>query len=78
MKKTTFPRLSANFFKRLIITVLIALVPVIIFLNPFWKKIDLETRSKAILLWALQSLGLLTSITLMVWLAPLIGSKFNL
>jgi hypothetical protein len=42
IKMTSYSRISCKFFGKFCITVLIALIPVIAFLNPFWGKIDLN------------------------------------
>ena len=41
LRKTTFPRLSKQFFKRLGLTLLVSAIPAVIFLNPLWKKINM-------------------------------------
>ena len=42
MKVIRYPRSSKKYILRLILSALLAVVPVAIFMNPFWKKLDLS------------------------------------
>lgn len=49
-----------------------ALIPVIFFMNPLWKKIELPDDRMAIMLYFLQSLAMLLGNYVLVGLAPAI------
>lgn len=53
MKVIRFKRNSKKYIIRLILSALMAAVPVAIFMNPLWKKIDLSDRNMAIMLFFL-------------------------
>ncbi len=78
MKVVTYPRSSKKYILRLILSALLAIIPVAIFLNPFWKKIELPTEKMAVMLFFLQSGGLMGGNFVLVGLAPAILSKLKL
>lgn len=78
MKVIKFKRSSKKYIIRLILSALMAVIPVAIFLNPFWKKIDLPDKDMAIMLYFLQSAGLMSGNFVLVGLGPTILAKFKL
>lgn len=78
MKAIKYPRTSKKYIIRLILSAILAIIPVAIFLNPFWKKIDLTDSQMAILLFFLQSAGLMSGNFVLVGLAPAILSRLKL
>lgn len=72
MRVIKFPRASKKYFLRLILSVLLAVVPVAIFMNPLWKKMSLQDEKMSIVLYFLQSAGLLLGNFVLVGFAPVI------
>lgn len=78
MKVIKYPRASKKYILRLILSALIATIPVAIFMNPFWKKIEMPDSQKATMLFFLQGAGLFFGNFVLVGLAPVILSKLRL
>jgi hypothetical protein len=72
MKVVSYERNSKKYILRLILSALMALIPVIFFMNPLWKKIDLSDDRMAIMLYFLQSSAMLFGNYVLVGLAPAI------
>lgn len=72
MRVIKFPRASKKYVLRLILSVLLAVVPVAIFMNPLWKKMNLPDEKMSIVLYFLQSAGLLLGNFVLVGFAPVI------
>lgn len=78
MKVIKYPRRSKKYILRLILSALLAVIPVAIFMNPLWKNIELEDADMAVLLFFLQSAGLMSGNFVLVGLGPAILSKLKL
>lgn len=78
MKVISYPRSTKKYLIRLILSALFAGIPVAIFMNPFWKKIDLPVEKMSIMLYFLQSLGLMCGNFVLVGLGPTILSRLRL
>lgn len=72
MKVIKYKRNSKKYIIRLILSALMAAIPVAIFMNPFWKKIDLPDQQMAIMLFFLQGTGLLLGNFVLVGLGPVL------
>ena len=69
MKRSKFRRKSIKFLKKILLTIILALIPLGIFLNPLWSKISLTTEDFSLLIWFLYSLGLMSGMFLLI-IAP--------
>ena len=78
MKAIRYPRASKKYIVRLILSALMAAIPVAIFMNPLWKKIDIPDSQKAVMLFFLQSAGLMLGKFVLVGLGPAILSRLKL
>lgn len=78
MKVIKYKRISKKYILRLIFSACLAVIPVAIFMNPFWKKIDLPDKQMAIMLYFLQGAGLLTANFVLVGLAPSVLARCKL
>lgn len=78
MKVVVYPRSTKKYIIRLILSAIFAAIPVAIFMNPFWKKVDLPDADMAIMLFFLQSAGLMAGNFVLVGLGPTILSRFKL
>lgn len=78
MKVIRYPRSSKKYILRLILSALLAVIPVAIFMNPFWKKLDLSDSNMAVMLFFLQSAGLMGGNFVLVGFAPYILGKLKL
>ena len=52
-----YPRLSCKWLARLLILLGCAGGVVVVFVNPLWAKLSLSIGNKAVMMWALQSVG---------------------
>ena len=64
LKKLSYPRMSWKFLAYLMTVIIVALIPVSIFMNPHWKKV--EMKDKALFLWIFNSLGFIFGILCLV------------
>jgi hypothetical protein len=78
MKVTVHKRNSKEFLLRVILTILMALIPLGLLMNPLWKKIELSNDRMAIMLYFLQGIGLLTASFILVGFAPTVLNKLKL
>lgn len=78
MKVISYKRNSRKYIIRLILSVLMAIVPVALFMNPLWKKLDLTDTNMAILLFFLQGAGLGLGNFVLVGLGPVMLEKCKL
>lgn len=75
----SYPRLSLKFVSRIVLIIILGGVPILIFVNPLWKKININNNAGAALfLWALSNIAFFLAPFLIVFLTPIIGSRFNL
>lgn len=63
---------------RLLLSALLAVIPVAIFMNPLWKNIELDDPDMAVMLFFLQSAGLMAGNFVLVGFGPYILDKFKL
>lgn len=78
MKVVIYPRSTKKYIIRLILSAIFASIPVAIFMNPFWKKLDLSDENMAIMLFFLQSAGLMAGNFVLVGLGPTMLSRLKL
>ena len=78
MKVIKYPRSSKKYIMRLVLSALLAVIPVAIFMNPLWKTLNLTDSSMAVMLFFLQSAGLMGGNFVLVGLAPYILDKLML
>lgn len=71
VRPLAYSRLSLRFVARFIILIVFAAIPLAIFLNPLWAKIDVSVSSLAVILWICQMLGFLLGLIMLVLVAPL-------
>ena len=77
MKIPNYKRKTLKFLAKVFISLVIALIPLIIFLNPLWEKIDLKVDDESLLIWFLYCFGLFFGILFLV-IAPSLTHKFGL
>ena len=65
-----YSRLSCRWLLRLLILVVCAGVVVLVFVNPFWTMLSLSAGHKAVLVWALQSVGFFAAIVSLLVVGP--------
>lgn len=78
MKVVIYPRSTKKYLIRLVLSAVFAAIPVAIFMNPYWKRIDLPDPQMAVMLFFLQGAGLMSGNFVLVGLGPTILSRLNL
>ena len=78
VKVLAYSRCSCKFLARLSLMLLVAAVPLAIFLLPVWQKLDIAIEWLAALLWVLSSLGFFFALFFLVYLAPIICARCGL
>jgi ABC-type uncharacterized transport system YnjBCD permease subunit len=76
LKKFNYSKLSCKFLAYLITTVVVSLIPVALFLNPYWKKLNF--RYQGLLLWFLHGIGISFGIISLVAISPYLLRVFKL
>ena len=76
LKKFSYPKLSWKFLAYLLTTIVVALIPVAIFLNPEWKKVNIQLQG--LLLWIFNGLGFSFGIIALVGVSPYLLRVFGL
>ncbi len=74
-KPLAYTRKSCKYVGKLAIMILLAAIPAIIFLNPFWGDINTPNQYLALILWACQSIGFFSAILALLLIAPLVCAK---
>jgi len=77
-KILNYSRPSLKFIGKLIITIVIGLIPIVIFLNPLWHKINTSIVGKALIIWACNNIAFFLAIFMILIVVPEIGEKFGL
>lgn len=76
LKKLSYPRLSWKFMAYLLTTITVAMIPVAIFLNPKWKKVNV--KEQALMLWFLHIMGFVFGIFSLVVVSSYLLTYFGL
>lgn len=78
VKVLAYSRCSCRFIGRLVLMLLVAAIPLAVFLLPVWQKLDLEIEWLAALLWVFSSLGFFLALFILVYLSPIVCAKCGL
>ncbi len=73
-----YTRLSLRFVGKIIVTLIIPVVVLLIFVNPFWNKLTLSNDGKGLLIWGLQVAGFFLATFSLIFVIPIINMKFGL
>ena len=76
LKKFAHSRATLKYLAYLTVILITSLIPVIVFLNPFWKRI--KSPNLPVIIWITHALGFILGIVCMVGVSPYILKKFNL
>jgi hypothetical protein len=77
-KPLAYGRCSAKFAAKLGLMILLAAIPAIIFLNPFWGNIPTSNAILAMIIWFCQSLGFFFAILTLLLISPKVCNRFGL
>lgn len=77
-KMLHYSRMSLKFIGKFILTLIITLIPLVVFMNPLWNKIQTDTLGKALIKWACQNVALFMGTFFIVYVAPEIAHKCGL
>ena len=66
-----YTRLSGKYVARFLLTIVVGVIPVAIFMNPLWEKINTGTEGHALIIWACQTVAFFFGTFFLVVLAPL-------
>ncbi len=77
-KVLSYTRISIKFVAKLLITIVVGLIPLVIFLNPLWHNIKSSIVGKALITWACDNLAFFLAIFLILLLSPEINEKLGL
>lgn len=78
VRPLSYTRLSLKFIARIVVQIICAAIPLAIFLNPGWSKIDVDTTWLAVILWVCQSLGFFFAILMLVLISSMLLKKWQL
>ena len=73
-----YTRCSIKFIAKILITIIIGIIPLLIFLNPLWNMIDTSDSGLAIIRWICSNCAFFFATFLIVYVAPIIGEKLGL
>lgn len=76
LKKFAHSRKSWKYLGYLLVILLTSLVPAVIFLNPFWKRI--QSPNLPLLIWIMNALGFGLGIVSMIGVSSYILKRFGL
>lgn len=74
----SYSRLSLRFLGKIIITICLGVVPLAIFLNPLWNRIQTSDIGKTMIEWATMNIALFFAIFFIVYLSPIINGLLGL
>lgn len=78
IRKLNYSRCSKKFVGYVFLTIITSAIPVIMFLNPWWRLIDLPDKSMAALVWAMNILGFSFGILVLVAISPRFVARMGL
>jgi hypothetical protein len=73
-----YSRCSGSHFLRLLVLLVLAAIPLLIFYNSLWFRIDLSISWLSVIVWACQSLGFFLALFMLVYVGPLALRKAKL
>jgi len=68
-----YTRLSFKFAGRLVLTIVMAVIPLAVFLNPLWNRIHSNNMGEALIKWATQNAAFFLAIFFIICIVPKIG-----
>lgn len=77
-KPLAYTRCSGKFAGKLGITVLLAAVPAVIFLNPFWGDIPTANPYLALIIWICQCFGFFLAVLTILLVSPIACGRLGL
>lgn len=78
IRKLSYSRCSGKFVGYVFLTIISSAIPVLVFLNPWWKLIELPEDNKAALIWAMNILGFSIGILVLVAVSPRFVARMGL
>lgn len=66
VSKLAYSRCSSKFLGRVLLQLTLSGLPLIVFVNPLWYRIEMEVQWLAVVLWSCQSLAFFLSLFLLV------------
>lgn len=75
VRRLAYSRFSVKFVARVIVQIILTAIPLVLFLNPGWSKIDVGTAWLAVILWACQSIGFFLAIIMLVVVSSILLKK---
>lgn len=69
----SYSRLSIKFIVRLLLTIIVAAIPLIIFLNPLWHEIKTDSMGTTMIAWATNNLAFFFATFLILYMSPILG-----
>lgn len=71
-KPLDYSRISLKFLAKFIITIIITVIPLIIFMNPLWGRIETTDIGKTMIKWAIQNVAFFLATFFIVFVSPLL------
>jgi hypothetical protein len=68
-----YTRISLKFAAKVFLTILIAVIPLAVFMNPLWNKIQSDNVGEALIKWATQNAAFFLAVFFIVFIVPLVG-----
>ena len=78
VRPLAYSRFSLKFLAKLLIQLFLAVVPLAIFVNPGWQKIDIDIAWLSFILWICQSLGYFFALIMLVLVGEFVGKKLKI
>lgn len=74
----SYSRLSIKFIARLLLTIVVAAIPLVLFLNPLWHEIRTDDIGTTMIAWTCNNLAFFLATFLILYMSPILGEKLGL
>jgi len=68
-----YSRISVKFFAKFLLTIAITAIPLIVFMNPLWQRIQADTIGKAMISWGCQNIAFFLATFIIICIIPIIA-----
>lgn len=72
-----YTRISCKYVGKVVVTILFPVLILLIFVNPLWDKIDLDSDAKSLVIWSCQTVGFFLSTFTLIYIIPIVNHKFG-
>jgi hypothetical protein len=73
-----YTRCSGKFVGKVLITIIVGVIPLLVFMNPLWDRIETTSAALASINWVCSNIAFFLATFNILFLGPIIGEKLGL